>query len=219
MDSVGRSFPGPPEVVAVREVTLRVDQGEYLSIVGPSGAGKSSLLNLLGLLDRPTTGTYRLDGVDAGGLSEGERAALRSHRIGFVFQSFHLIPRRSVTENVVMPMLYQRIPRLDRLSRAEAALERVGLSHRMHAEPTTLSGGERQRVAIARALVTQPSLLLADEPTGNLDGDNAHAVMELFDELHTAGLTVVVITHDESVSARAQRRVQITDGTLHEVAA
>jgi putative ABC transport system ATP-binding protein len=218
MIGVGRTFPGPPQVHAVRDVDLTIGEGEYLSIVGPSGSGKSTLLHLLGLLDRPSIGTYRLDGVDVSELPEARRAELRGERIGFVFQAFHLLPHRSVLENVGLSMLYQRVPRRERVQRSQEALERVGLAHRVDFDPGTLSGGERQRVAIARALVAEPSLLLADEPTGNLDSDNVEAVLDLFDKLHTEGITVAVITHDDHVSARAGRRVRITDGTLSEAA-
>ncbi len=200
MVGVGRSFPGPPEVQAVRGVDLTIETGEYLSIVGPSGSGKSTLLHLLGLLDRPSSGMYRLDGVDVSTLSERRRASLRGERIGFVFQAFHLLAHRTVLENVALSMLYSPVGRKERLDRARAALERVGLGHRIDFEPTTLSGGERQRVAIARALVSRPSLLLADEPTGNLDSQNAEAILALFDELHREGLTIAVITHDVGVS-------------------
>lgn len=216
MVGVSRSFPGPPPVHAVREVTLTIWPGEYVSIVGPSGSGKSSLLHLLGLLDRPDAGEYRLDGVDVAGLSERRRAELRAERIGFVFQAFHLLAHRTVLENVCLAMLYQRVPRRQRAERARQALERVGLAHRMDFSPATLSGGERQRVAIARALVTNPSLLLADEPTGNLDSANAAAVLDVFDELHAQGLTLAVITHSDEVSRRAQRQVRIVDGRLTE---
>jgi putative ABC transport system ATP-binding protein len=216
MIGVGRSFPGPPEVHAVRAVDLRIEAGEYVSIVGPSGSGKSTLLHLLGLLDRPTSGTYLLDGEDVSELSERRRSTVRGERIGFVFQAFHLLAHRTVLENVTLSMLYKRVPRRERVERARAALDRVGLSHRIDFEPVTLSGGERQRVAIARALVASPSVLLADEPTGNLDSANAAAVLELFDDLHADGLTLAVITHDEGVSARAQRRVRIVDGVLTE---
>ena len=217
MTGIGRTFPGPPEVHAVREVDLTVRAGEYLSIVGPSGSGKSTLLHLLGLLDRPTGGSYKLDGVDVSGLPERRRAALRARRIGFVFQSFHLLAHRSVLENVALAMLYSRVPRRDRTARARVALERVRMSHRVDFGPSTLSGGERQRVAIARALVTEPSLLLADEPTGNLDTASAEGVLEVFDDLHSQGVTLVVITHNDEVSLRAQRQVRIVDGRLSEV--
>ncbi|GAA2833014.1 ABC transporter ATP-binding protein [Kribbella solani] len=214
MIGVRRFFPGPPEVEAIRDVDLTIRQGEYLSIVGPSGSGKSTLLHLLGLLDNPSDGTYRLDGVDTMSLRERRRAVLRGERIGFVFQSFHLLNHRTVLENVALSMVYVGVPRKERVARARVALERVGLGHRMEFGPATLSGGERQRVAIARALVAEPSLLLADEPTGNLDTTNAEAILEVFDELHRDGMTLAVITHDEHVSARAQRRVRIVDGTL-----
>jgi putative ABC transport system ATP-binding protein len=219
MAQVGRTFPGPPEVQAVRDVDLTVLPGEYVSIVGPSGSGKSTLLHLLGLLDRPTDGSYQLDGEDVSGLSERRRAVLRGERIGFVFQAFHLLAHRSVLENVAMSMLYNRVRRKDRLVRARAAIERVGMSHRVEAAPSTLSGGERQRVAIARALVAEPSLLLADEPTGNLDTTSSETILAVFDELHRQGITLAVITHNDEVSRRAQRRVRIVDGALSEVVA
>jgi putative ABC transport system ATP-binding protein len=214
MIGVRRFFEGPPEVRAINGVDLTIGQGEYLSIVGPSGSGKSTLLHLLGLLDNPTGGVYRLDGVDTMSLRERRRAVLRGERIGFVFQSFHLLDHRTVLENVALSMVYVGVPRRERLARARVALERVGLSHRMDFAPTTLSGGERQRVAIARALVAEPSLLLADEPTGNLDSANAEAILQVFDELHAEGMTLAVITHDSYVSRRAQRQVRIVDGTL-----
>jgi putative ABC transport system ATP-binding protein len=213
-----RSFPGDPPVTALHPSDLRVAAGDYLSIIGPSGSGKSTLLHLLGLLDRPTGGEYLLDGVPTGTASEADRSALRGGRIGFVFQSFHQLPHRTVLDNVLLATLYSGVPRAERRQRALAALDRVGLSHRLGFLPTVLSGGERQRVAVARAVVTQPHVLLADEPTGNLDTTSSAAVMDLFDELHVEGLTLVVITHDASVSARAQRRVRIADGTLTEVA-
>ena len=219
MAGLGRTFAGPPEVHAVQEIDLTVWPGEYVSIVGPSGSGKSTLLHVLGLLDRPTAGRYMLDGTNTAELSDRARAAVRGERIGFVFQAFHLLAHRSVLENVALPMVYNRVPRKERLARARAALERVGLAHRVDYDPTLLSGGERQRTAIARALVNEPSVLLADEPTGNLDTASAASVLTLFDELHRGGLTLAVITHDEGVSKRAQRRVRIVDGHLSEVAA
>ncbi len=214
MIGVSRVYPGPPEVAAIRHADLTIGAGEYLSIVGPSGSGKSTLLHLLGLLDKPTGGTYRLDGVDTSTLRERRRAVLRGERIGFVFQAFHLLDHRTVLENVALSMLYVGVPRRERFARARRALDRVGLAHRIDFSPTTLSGGERQRVAIARALVAEPSLLLADEPTGNLDTANASSILDVFDELHRDGMTLAVITHDEHVSARAQRQVHIVDGTL-----
>ncbi|MEV8252289.1 ABC transporter ATP-binding protein [Microbacterium sp. NPDC076768] len=214
---VTRSFPGPPEVQALKAATLTVHAGDYLSIVGPSGSGKSTMLNLLGLLDRPSVGEYRLAGALTGDLSEDERAAVRARFIGFVFQSFHLLPRRSVLDNVLMPMLYSGVPRQEREVRAREALTRVGLDHRVDFLPSSLSGGERQRVAVARAVVSRPQLLLADEPTGNLDQRTSGEVMELFEELNKDGLTLVVITHDDGVARRAGRGIRITDGRLSEL--
>lgn len=214
---VTRSFPGPPEVQALKAATLTVHAGDYLSIVGPSGSGKSTMLNLLGLLDRPSVGEYRLSGALTGDLSEDERAAVRARFIGFVFQSFHLLPRRSVLDNVLMPMLYSGVPREEREVRARDALTRVGLDHRVDFLPSSLSGGERQRVAVARAVVSRPQLLLADEPTGNLDQRTSGEVMELFEELNQDGLTLVVITHDDGVARRAGRGIRIADGRLSEL--
>lgn len=214
---VTRSFPGPPEVQALKAATLTVDAGDYISIVGPSGSGKSTMLNLLGLLDRPSVGEYRLAGSLTGDLSEDERAAVRARFIGFVFQSFHLLPRRSVLDNVLMPMLYSGVPRREREARARDALTRVGLGHRIDFFPNSLSGGERQRVAVARAVVSSPQLLLADEPTGNLDQRTSGEVMELFEELNADGLTLIVITHDDAVARRAGRSIRIADGRLTEL--
>ncbi|MEN1973583.1 ABC transporter ATP-binding protein [Cellulomonas sp. P4] len=215
---VARVFPGEPPVHALHPSDLRIDAGDYVSIVGPSGSGKSTLLNLLGLLDRPTSGEYLLDGVSTRTASEAQRSALRGGRIGFVFQAFHLLPHRTVLDNVLLATLYSGVPRAERRQRALAALDRVHLGHRLGFRPPVLSGGERQRVAVARAVVTSPHVLLADEPTGNLDTQNSAGVLDLFDELHADGLTLVVITHDAAVSARAQRRVRIADGRLSEIA-
>ncbi|WP_432487239.1 MULTISPECIES: ABC transporter ATP-binding protein [Kineococcus] len=214
---VTRSFPGPPEVQALKSVNLAVHAGDYVSIVGPSGSGKSTMMNILGLVDRPSVGQYRLDGVLTGDLDEAGRSALRASRIGFVFQAFHLLPRRSVLENVMLPMLYSGTPREHREERALAALDRVGMSHRLGFSPATLSGGERQRVAVARAVVTRPGLLLADEPTGNLDERTTADVMGLLEDLHDDGIAVVVITHDTDVADRAERALRIADGRLSEV--
>ena len=222
LTGVERTFPSDPPVHALRDVHLTVRRGEHLAVVGPSGSGKSTLLNTLGLLDRPTAGSYLLDGVETTGLGDLERTSLRGSRIGFVFQSFHLLPYRTVDENVMLAEAYRR-PRPDRgrggrLARAHRALEQVGLGHRVGFRPDRLSGGERQRVAIARALLSDPALLLCDEPTGNLDTENTLSVLELFDDLCAQGMTLVVITHDEAVSRRAGRRVRITDGRLAEEA-
>lgn len=210
-------FPGPPAVNALRGVDLRLDHGDYLAIVGPSGSGKSTILNMLGLLDRPTSGSLSFGGVPTETMSEDERAALRSANIGFVFQAFHLLPRRTVLENVMLAAMYAPIPRAEREDRARAALDRVGLSHRVSFKPTTLSGGERQRVAIARSVCTAPGLLLADEPTGNLDRKSSDSIMELFEELNADGIAIVIITHDNGVAERAARRIQIHDGNLREL--
>ena len=214
---VTRSFPGPPEVQALKGANLSIDAGEYVSIVGPSGSGKSTMLNILGLLDRPTVGEYRLGGTPTSDLTEDQRAAVRAQAIGFVFQSFHLMSRRTVFDNVMMPMTYSGVPRAERARRAEDALDRVGLGHRRTFFPGTLSGGEKQRVAIARAVVSDPQLLLADEPTGSLDQRTSGEVMELFEDLNADGLTLVIITHDQAVAERAARSVRISDGRLSEV--
>ncbi|MFJ4189940.1 ABC transporter ATP-binding protein [Kitasatospora sp. NPDC089509] len=219
LHGVGRTHPGRPPVVALRPTDLTVHRGEYLAVTGPSGSGKSTLLHLLGLLDTPTIGRYELDGIDTGGLRDKDRSTLRGHRIGFVFQSFHLLPHRTAEENVALAQVYNRTPRRARSAAAVDALRLVGLGHRTDALPGTMSGGERQRVAIARALVNRPSLLLCDEPTGNLDSANAGAVLVQFDALHEQGYTLVVITHDPTVAARGQRRVSIHDGVLSEAGA
>ncbi len=219
LDGAARVFPGTPPVAALKPTNLVINRGDYIGIVGPSGSGKSTLLHLLGLLDTPSSGVYRLDGIDIASLTDGERAGVRSARIGFVFQSFHLLAHRSNVENVMLAEIYRPDSRKQRRERAVTALEMVGLGHRLDAFPTTLSGGERQRVAVARALVGKPSLLLADEPTGNLDSKTSAQILDLFDDLHSQGLTLAIITHDDDVSERAQRRVQIKDGVLTNVGA
>jgi ABC-type lipoprotein export system ATPase subunit len=211
---VDRVFDTTPPVHALVDVNISIDQGEYVSINGPSGSGKSTLLNLLGLLDRPTGGAYLLDGLDTSDLNDRERAAVRGQRIGFVFQAFHLLNTRSVLENVMVGQIYNRINRGERRRRAQAALERVGLGHRVTFRPDRLSGGERQRVAVARAIVHSPSILLCDEPTGNLDSGTTDSIMELFEELHDDGLTLIVITHDEGVASRSRRRIHMIDGRI-----
>ncbi|WP_329488343.1 ABC transporter ATP-binding protein [Kitasatospora sp. NBC_01246] len=220
---VGLTYPGPPPVTALAPCDLAVDPGDYVTVTGPSGSGKSTFLNIAGLLDAPTTGRYLLDGVDTGRLADGDRTALRGRRIGFVFQSFHLLPHRSAAENVALALLYTaargRRAAAERRERAREALVRVGLGHRADALPSRLSGGERQRVAIARALVGRPALLLCDEPTGNLDTATARSVLALLDDLHAQGLTLLLITHDPQVAARGRRTVAIRDGVLREVGA
>ena len=219
LENVTRIFPGSPPVEAVRETDLSVADGDYVAIVGPSGSGKSTLLHILGCLDKPTSGSYRLRGIDVGSLSDGLRTSLRGAEVGFVFQAFHLLEYRTVVENVMTGLVYNRTPRRVRQRRAKEALQRVGLGHRMDFTPRQLSGGERQRVAIARAIAAEPSLLLCDEPTGNLDSRTTESILDLFDELRTAdGLTLIVITHEQAVSLRAERRIEMTDGVLSEAA-
>jgi len=213
---VGRRFGTDPPVDALVRIDLQVDPGDWLAISGPSGSGKSTLLNVIGCLDRHTSGTYLFDGIDVSTLSDGERAGLRARRIGFVFQSFHLLTHRSVLENVMLAEVYRKQTRRGRRERAMAALEQVGLTHRADFLPTRLSGGERQRVAIARARIGSPSLMLCDEPTGNLDSRTTASILDLFEALHQAGLTLIVITHEEEVAARAGRRVKMVDGSLTE---
>lgn len=214
LHGVGRTYPGPPPVFALRGVNLKVEQGDYVAITGPSGAGKSTMLNVIGLLDQLTEGRYELDGIDVSAVSEATRSAIRGSRIGFVFQSFHLLPHRTALENVVLAQVYNHQPHGHRRDAALAVLTRVGLAHRVNALPTSLSGGERQRVAIARAIVNRPKLLLCDEPTGNLDSAATQSLLDLLDELNAAGLTIVVITHESEVAVRARRRVEICDGQL-----
>lgn len=211
---IGRQFGIEPAVHALVDVDLSVDRGDWLAITGPSGAGKSTLLNVIGCLDQPTSGTYLVDGIDTTKLTDRQRAGLRSQRIGFVFQSFHLLPYRTVLENVMLAEVYRKQSQRGRHERALAALQRVGLGHRVDFSPMKLSGGERQRVAIARALVGAPSLLLCDEPTGNLDSKSTGVLLDLFKKLNDDGLTLVIVTHDENIAKRASRRVHIVDGCL-----
>ena len=214
-----RTFEADPPFHALRSVHLRIQPHECVAIVGPSGSGKSTLLNIIGCLDRQTSGTYRFDGVDVAELDDSQRASLRGTRIGFVFQAFHLLAHRTVVENVMLAELYRRPSRAERASRrtrALATLDRVGLAHRADYLPSKLSGGERQRVAIARALMGTPRLLLCDEPTGNLDSANTAGVLRLIDELRADGLTVLIITHDTTVAAHGGRTVRMIDGQLFE---
>ena len=214
LTKICRQYGSDPAVHALVDIDLSLARGDWLAITGPSGAGKSTLLNVIGCLDRPTTGTYAIDGTETTTLTDNERAGLRSQRIGFVFQSFHLLPYRTVLENVMLAEVYRRQPSRGRRERALAAIERVGLLHRADFLPTKLSGGERQRVAIARALIGSPSLLLCDEPTGNLDTKSSAAILDFFAELNRDGLTLAIVTHDEDVASRASRRVHIVDGRL-----
>jgi putative ABC transport system ATP-binding protein len=205
---------GRLEVAALRGVDLDVNQGDFLAIVGPSGSGKSTLMNIIGCLDRPTDGSYRLGGTPVEQLTDDDLARVRGRAIGFVFQSFNLLPRTSAIENVATPLLYQGVARKERYARAAAALERLGLKDRMHHEPSELSGGQQQRVAIARALVGEPALILADEPTGNLDSASGADVINLLHELNAVGTTIVLITHDPGVAENARRQVHVRDGLL-----
>ncbi len=211
---LAKTYPGTVQVHALHPTDLEIERGEFVAVVGPSGSGKSTLLNLIGMLDRPTAGSYELAGVDVSTMKETERTTVRGRKIGFVFQSFHLLPHRTATENVALAQLYVTTDRKARPARAVEALRTVGLGHRLDALPPTMSGGERQRVAIARALVNRPDLILCDEPTGNLDSKTSAYVMGLLEELHATGLTVVVITHDPAVADRARRVVTIRDGRI-----
>jgi macrolide transport system ATP-binding/permease protein len=217
LHQISREFGSEYSIQALRNVDLSLERGEWLAITGPSGAGKSTLLNIIGCLDRPTSGTYFFEEVDTTTLNDNQRAGLRSQRIGFVFQSFHLMPHRSVLENVMLAEVYRKQSHQGRRERALAALERVGLSHRVDFLPPKLSGGERQRVAIARALVGNPSLLLCDEPTGNLDSKSSVEILNTLESLNRQGITLVIVTHDENVASRARRRVHIIDGTLTDI--
>ena len=215
LDRVSRVYAmGRMEVAALADVSLDVMPGEFVAIVGPSGSGKSTMMNILGCLDRPTAGTYRLAGTPVAELDDNGLAALRSRTIGFVFQSYNLLPRTTALDNVATPLLYQGVSRRDRAARAKAALERLGLGDRLDHEPTELSGGQQQRVAIARALVTEPALILADEPTGNLDSHAGADVLGLLHELHDAGRTIVLITHDAEVARTADRQIHLLDGQV-----
>jgi putative ABC transport system ATP-binding protein len=219
LDRVSRTYDmGRIAVHALDDVSLEVAPGEFLAIVGPSGSGKSTMMNILGCLDRPTAGRYVLAGTPVAELDDDALARLRSREIGFVFQSYNLLPRTSALDNVSTPLLYQHVSRRERVTRATAALERLGLGDRLDHEPTELSGGQQQRVAIARALVTDPAILLADEPTGNLDTHAGREVLDLLLELNGAGRTVVLITHDAEVAKAASRQVHLLDGRVAGVA-
>ena len=208
---------GDERVRALDHATLHIYPREFVSIIGPSGSGKSTLMNIIGCLDIADAGTYYLDGLPIEEYSENQLAQIRNQKIGFVFQSFNLIPKLSAEENVELPLIYQKVPRAQRQKRVMAALERVGLTHRAKHLPTELSGGQQQRVAIARALVTNPSLILADEPTGNLDSKTSREIMDIFHELHAQGNTIVLITHDNDVARQASRAIHILDGRITEV--
>ena len=207
-------YLGDSEVQALRHLELNITSGEYVAIMGPSGSGKSTLLNLLGLLDHPNTGTYHLEGRDVTTLSLDEQARVRSERIGFVFQSFHLVPRLTAAENIALPMTLAGIAPAERAKRVKQALKDYGLTDRATHRPNELSGGQRQRVAIARATIMQPAMILADEPTGNLDSQTSEEIMRLFGELNAEGITIVLVTHEPDIAAHAKRQVRFLDGKL-----
>ena len=205
-------------VPVLKDVSLSVEEGEYVAIMGPSGSGKTTLMNIIGCLDLPTSGSYELSGQDVLACKDRELADVRLNSIGFVFQSFHLLPRESALENVALPLIYAGVKKTDREKRAAAALERVGLADRVDFKPTQLSGGQKQRVAIARAMVNNPKILLADEPTGALDSKSGKQIMELFERLNEEGVTIVMITHDAKIASYAKRVIRIIDGEIEEAA-
>lgn len=205
-------------VPVLKDVSLSVEEGEYVAIMGSSGSGKTTLMNIIGCLDLPTSGSYELSGQDVLACKDRELADVRLNSIGFVFQSFHLLPRESALENVALPLIYAGVKKADREKRAAAALERVGLADRVDFKPTQLSGGQKQRVAIARAMVNNPKILLADEPTGALDSKSGKQIMELFDRLNEEGVTIVMITHDAKIASYAKRVIRIIDGEIEEAA-
>jgi len=207
---------GAQKVRALDGVSLEMDRGEYVAIMGPSGSGKSTLMNLIGCLDTPTSGSYILNGREVARMSDDELAAIRNQEIGFVFQTFNLLPRTTALHQVELPLVYAGLPRKERRERAVQALQAVGLSDRMTHQPSELSGGQRQRVAVARALINDPSILLADEPTGNIDSQTGAEIMALFDELNSKGNTIVLVTHEEDIAAHARRIVRLLDGRIRD---
>lgn len=211
---VKRYVMGEEELMALAGVDLHIGRNEYVALIGPSGSGKSTLMNLIGCLDTPSEGTYVLNGRDTSTMNDNELAQVRNQEIGFVFQSFHLLPRLTVLENVMQPLVYRGMPRDERKALATEALEKVGLGNRLGHRPNQLSGGQRQRVAVARALVGKPSILLADEPTGNLDSGTSAEIMALFDEVHRSGQTVVVVTHEADIAAHCERTLRVNDGKI-----
>lgn len=215
LSSITRNFQlGSQEVKVLKGIDLEINRGEYVALMGPSGSGKSTLMNLIGCLDTPTSGTYILNDKDVSTMRDDELAEVRNKEIGFVFQTFNLLPRSTALENVALPLVYAGIPRGLRTDRAEKTLDSVGLADRMDHRPNQLSGGQRQRVAIARALVNKPSLILADEPTGNLDSKTSVEIMKLFDEIHQAGNTVIVVTHEEDIARHCKRIIRLIDGQI-----
>jgi len=210
-----RNFPLGQEVVKVlKGIDLDIERGEYVALMGPSGSGKSTLMNLLGCLDTATAGTYELNGKNVSNMSQDELAEIRNKEIGFVFQTFNLLPRTTALDNVALPLIYAGKTKEERINRAEEVLNDVGLADRMDHKPSQLSGGQRQRVAVGRALVNKPSIILADEPTGNLDSKTSLEIMDLFDEIHNQGNTVIVVTHEEDIAAHAHRIIRLVDGMI-----
>ncbi|MFA6260331.1 MAG: ABC transporter ATP-binding protein [Bacteroidia bacterium] len=215
LTNITRHFKiGDVEVQALRGISLQIQKGEYVALMGPSGSGKSTLMNILGCLDTPTSGKYILNNQDVSDLSDNELAEIRNKEIGFVFQTFNLLPRSTALENVALPLVYAGYGKKERRARAETTLASVSLADRMHHKPNELSGGQRQRVAIARALINNPSMILADEPTGNLDSKTSYEIMELIEHIHQQGNTVIVVTHEEDIARRAKRIVRLRDGII-----
>jgi putative ABC transport system ATP-binding protein len=215
LEGIRKSYAlGGNVVYALREIDLKIEKGEYTALMGPSGSGKSTLMNIIGCLDSPSQGQYWLNGKEVSRMNDVDLSRVRNQEIGFVFQTFNLLNRLSALDNVALPLVYAGMKSKERLARAEAVLEQVGLKDRMHHRPNELSGGQRQRVAVARALVNNPSLLLADEPTGNLDTKTSHEIMALFEEIHQQGNTIVLVTHEEDIAAHAKRIVRLRDGLI-----
>ena len=215
LQHIFKDYPlGKTVVKVLKDINLDIYPGEYAALMGPSGSGKSTLMNIIGALDTPTSGKYFLKGYEVDKMSDDELARIRNKEIGFVFQTFNLLPRLTALENVMLPLVYARVPKKERIRRATEVLENVGLADRMHHKPNQLSGGQRQRVAIARALVNRPSLILADEPTGNLDSKSSEEIMKLFDDLHRQGNTVILVTHEPDIAEHAKRLIKLLDGKI-----
>lgn len=215
INGIGKTYRiGDVEVHALRKVDLHINKGEYVALMGPSGSGKSTLMNILGCLDTPSRGSYQLNGTNVSKMTDDELAEIRNKEIGFIFQTFNLLARNTALDNVALPLVYAGVSKKDRIAKAEASLTSVGLGDRMEHRPNELSGGQRQRVAIARALVNNPSIILADEPTGNLDTKTSHEIMDLLEKIHENGNTVIIVTHEEDIAKRAKRIVRLRDGEI-----